>query len=304
MLLGRAREFERAALDLDHLSASLALEAAGEFPHGLRRGFRVGEFFDARHHGCHATCTAAITDGVLDALTVVVGGAALTRHQNAGEDCGGAEHGAGRRLCPRLVFLLHFLADGASVARVGVEHPLVELLVVAIEGVDHRSIALANLADARECRIVLGWQPRHSGQTVSVGLQITAERSWIEILCKSQLCDLAHLAALARAEFVAGRHQIVGDLRVDVLEGVARAHRRVGFVGAEICIPGVTFVFDPDTTHRVAGVDFEFETTTRRFDDLAADQYVGEFHTFGHDTYCTPLPRLFERRFETSGQQT
>src|SRR5438477_11225131 len=144
LLLGGTGELQRAALDVDDLGGDFGLEGLRHLLQSLGMDLRVGVFLESRENRRRAAYGAAVAGRLLNALAVVVVGAALVGHEHARQHRGRAAVGAGARLIQRALLLLDLLEARAPPLAVGRVHLVAEIRVVAVDGVDHAGIALAD----------------------------------------------------------------------------------------------------------------------------------------------------------------
>ena len=263
--------------------------------------FRVRVLLQSRQKGRRAADGAAVTRRGLNALAVVVVGAALIGHQHARQHRRRTEVGAGARLVERTLLLLDLLEAGAPPLAIREAHLVAEIRVVAVDGVDHGGVALADALDARGDRIVGGRQARHSHQALGVLREVAAHRRRRQITRERQLRHAADVAPLAGRQRIARRHHVVGDGRIQVLERVACLQGGVGLVRAGIRRALVVARVDPDTPGGILHRDLERQLRAGRLEDPARHEHVDELRALGSNAHRSPLSRGLERAAQLRG---
>ena len=190
LLLGRALELQRAALDVHDHRLHLGLEGIAELLQRLGVGLDLGALVEARLERVDAADHGRGRRGRGRAA------AAVAARDDAADDRDRAEHLAGDRLPPRLRLRLEFLVAVLAPVRVGLGHGLAEIRVVLVQRVDQRVVPLADALHALHDRVVRGRQARDRVVALAVHGDVLPEGVRREVRGEAQPGDLVQLHEL------------------------------------------------------------------------------------------------------------
>ena len=164
------------------------------------------------------------------------------------------------------------MADAPPVV-VGAGHALIECVEVLADLVREQAIPLTHLIDPRECRVVERRQTSDDDQALRIARKIITELLRREALRKAELADGAEFGEFAGGFARQFLHDVVGDVFVEGLKGIAPRKGGVRIVGVAIDLVPVV-AREPDAALRVADRDFEFDADAGRFLDVAVDPQI------------------------------
>ncbi len=122
-----------------------------------------------------------------------------------------------------------------------------------------------------------------------------------QVARKLQLRDPTNVAAIGLREPLASPHHLVGDLRVHVLERIARLQRRIRPVRTCIRWTFVASRVDPYTAGGVLDRNLESKLRSRGLQYLGRDLDIDECRADGDDPHGTPLSGGLQRAAQQRG---